>query len=563
MSASTSTTDSTVYATRRAPQQLDADFAAMNVNSGTGVQSNYLQTGIHNTQYNAQTQTFYNTTQPPSDEENIAECQSALLTIRPEDHRATIINTKGERVAGTCEWIRNNAEYQSLLRGETRLLCIQGGPGKGKTMLSIFLTQELERTGKVIYFFCQADDEARRSATYVLRSLIWQFTVQQPATARHLTQYLYPSDQKQAVLTSKESLWSIFVKITDDPLLTRSFCLLDGLDECDDESQRWLAMKFTDLCKAHEKMPEGSCMRIMIISRPEILALRASKRVILDPDHNNQISHDIGAFVKSKVQDLSKQLENLADDTRAEFEATMQNELLTRAERTFLWVGFATIELLKKRTRTQMEDTIQELPVGLTAMYDRMLLQIDSLYRDTCSKILHWVAFATRPLHIDEVEAVLYPESPGLVSTQQNTLDHLTICGAFITISKDMVSLVHESARDYFALARDPHNVALECFHLQPSLVHLEMATTCLLYVEQMYRLHTSQANLDQKNTDSTRSQHATSNTWHQILTEYAICHWPEHARLSGDSFERLQIAVPLFFARNSFAKGLVVWNVP
>jgi hypothetical protein len=105
------------------------------------------------------------------------------------------------------------------------------------------------------------------------------------------------------------------VKITDDPLLTRSFCLLDGLDECDDESQRWLAMKFTDLCKAHEKMPEGSCMRIMIISRPEILALRASKRVILDPDHNNQISHDIGAFVKSKVQDLSKQLENLADDT--------------------------------------------------------------------------------------------------------------------------------------------------------------------------------------------------------------------------------------------------------
>jgi hypothetical protein len=74
MSANTSATDSTVYATRRAPQQLDADFAAMNVNSGTGVQSNYLQTGIHNTQYNAQTQTFYNTTQPPSDEEKIAEC---------------------------------------------------------------------------------------------------------------------------------------------------------------------------------------------------------------------------------------------------------------------------------------------------------------------------------------------------------------------------------------------------------------------------------------------------------------------------------------------------------
>ena len=95
MSASTSDTDNIVYATERAPRCLDADFVAMNVNSGSGVQSNYLQTGIHNAQYNAQTQTFYNTIQPPSDSEKVAECQRSLLTIRPEDHRAAIISTKG------------------------------------------------------------------------------------------------------------------------------------------------------------------------------------------------------------------------------------------------------------------------------------------------------------------------------------------------------------------------------------------------------------------------------------------------------------------------------------
>jgi predicted ATP-dependent serine protease len=226
-------TDNAVCALQRASKDLDANFTTMNINSGTGAQSNYLQTGTQNTQYNAQTQTFYNTTQPLPEKDKIAECQSALLTIRPEDHRAAIISTKGERVTGTCEWIQFDMKYQSLLGGETQLLWIQGGPGKGKTTLSIYLTQELQRTHKVIYFFCQADDETRRSATYILRSMIWQISVQEPAAARQLLHYLYPPEKKLDVLGSRETLWNIFVKMAEESKATRVFLLLDGLDECD------------------------------------------------------------------------------------------------------------------------------------------------------------------------------------------------------------------------------------------------------------------------------------------------------------------------------------------
>jgi hypothetical protein len=229
---------------------------------------------------------------------------------------------------------------------------------------------------------------------------------------------MYPPHQNQSVLTSKETLWSIFVKITEDSGFTGSFCLLDGLDECDDESQRWLAMKLTDLCKAHEEKPEVSCVRIMIVSRPGILALSASKRVVLDPDHSDKISHDIREFVRSKVQDLSNQLENLDNDARTRFEDKMQNELLTRAEGTFLWVGFAMMELLRMPTQTQMENAIQELPVGLAAMYDRMLLQIDFRHRATCAKILRWVSFAMRTLFIYELQEVIGSEPSGLLCTQ-------------------------------------------------------------------------------------------------------------------------------------------------
>ena len=87
-----------------------------------------------------------------------------------------MISAKGTKVAGTCEWITHDANYRAWLnsggdgdgdgdgnsKGDTRLLWISGGPGKGKTMLSVFLTEKLERhtdridNAKLVFFFCSA-----------------------------------------------------------------------------------------------------------------------------------------------------------------------------------------------------------------------------------------------------------------------------------------------------------------------------------------------------------------------------------------------------------------------
>ena len=97
---------------------------ARNMNLGPGQQYNHNQAGTRNTQYNAHTQIVHATTAPLAPEEKIKACQNALLTIRPEDHRAALITKNGDRVKGTCEWIRDDREYLSLLRGHTRLLWI-------------------------------------------------------------------------------------------------------------------------------------------------------------------------------------------------------------------------------------------------------------------------------------------------------------------------------------------------------------------------------------------------------------------------------------------------------
>ena len=75
---------------------------ARNLNLGPGQQYNHNQAGTGNTQYNAHTQILHVTAAPFTPEQKIKACQDALLTIRPEDHRAALISMKGDRVKGTC-----------------------------------------------------------------------------------------------------------------------------------------------------------------------------------------------------------------------------------------------------------------------------------------------------------------------------------------------------------------------------------------------------------------------------------------------------------------------------
>jgi hypothetical protein len=78
------------------------------------------------------------------------KCRNEIFLTDPEVHRAWLISTKGQRVKGTCEWIRADETYRSWRNDEAQVLWIRGGPGKGKTMLSIFLSQELEEAGQTI-----------------------------------------------------------------------------------------------------------------------------------------------------------------------------------------------------------------------------------------------------------------------------------------------------------------------------------------------------------------------------------------------------------------------------
>jgi hypothetical protein len=146
--------------------------------------------------------------------------RNALFLTDPYVDRESVISAKGTRESGTYEWIAQDAKYCAWLNSDgegsnndnTRLLWISGGPGKGKTMLSLFLTEELERhtasipNAKLAFFFCSAQDEKRSTAVVVLRGLVHQIITTRPQLVNYTLNHFRAPKQTQQTLSSLETL---------------------------------------------------------------------------------------------------------------------------------------------------------------------------------------------------------------------------------------------------------------------------------------------------------------------------------------------------------------------
>ena len=94
----------------------------------------------------------------------------------------------------------------------THLLWISRGLGKGETMLSVYLTEELERhtasidSAGLAFFFCSASDEKRNTAVAVLRGLVYQLITKRPQLIKHVLPYFETPERIQQTLSSLETL---------------------------------------------------------------------------------------------------------------------------------------------------------------------------------------------------------------------------------------------------------------------------------------------------------------------------------------------------------------------
>ena len=334
------------------------------------------------------------------------ECLQSLFLTDPRYDLAGIQRSKGKRVEGTCEWVLLREEYTTWLVGDSpRILRLVGAPGIGKTMISSYLVEELEKRAKVTsdmtfaYYFCDNKDDKRNTAIAIIRGLLLQLFRQRPLLFKHIQEDY--NQMKDRVFDNFDALWQILQKTLADPNLCQIYFLIDALDECD-RSPRGFRQEFLTSLADLFSTQQGSRtidVKLLMTHRPESdISDELNLLGELVRIDSGGINVDISNYIQIRVNELLVKKNYPQNLTQY-----IQDVLSKKAEGTFLWVSLVLHELSKITVISKVRRILESLPSGLHEVYTRILYNIPEEDMENARYILQWVVTARRPLTIDEL----------------------------------------------------------------------------------------------------------------------------------------------------------------
>ncbi|KAE8138960.1 hypothetical protein BDV38DRAFT_281520 [Aspergillus pseudotamarii] len=453
-----------------------------------------------------------------------------LQSTKVEDDRSMLLAIKGTRARGTCEWLTQDARYMTWLDSQrSELLWVSGGPGKGKTMLAIYLTQVLEdhvpSEGRILlYYFCDNGDENRKSPIAILKSLLYQLLSNRPHLL-HLVSTDLQGDSKLYSHMTLPYLWSTFVALLRSPDLSMVVCVVDGLDECEESLIKPFLGYLREFFTGQEEEGLTASFKLLLLSRESDNIKRGLGRVprvdLESAEFSMQVANDVDKYISSMLQEP-----NVSGGLSLAQRERIRKTLRDGAEGTFLWVGFMP-DILRGMDNEEIEDGLQEIPKGLDEIYQRILHQIPAPQKELVCLILHWVVLAQRPLTMEELEAAIRTDDKYKGLNGNAIIRQVKSCRPLLKIEHQVIHLVHQSAKEYLL---SPDEVSMTYFGGKAR--HSILALSCLKYLETNYvRL---------------------SGLQEDTFLDYASTYWPVHMKNAGDDDAKLCEQSTKFFQESN-----------
>jgi hypothetical protein len=198
----------------------------------------------------------------------------------------------------------------------------------------------------------------------------------------------------------------------------------------------------------------------------------------------------------------------------------------------FRWV-YCQLETLRRSAQRNLRGILEKLPKTLDETYERVLKDINEDNREHARRLLHCLAFAIRPLRVEELAEILtfdFDDVEGSIPkfhADWQWKDHeeavLSTCSSLITVLDNrnwrgdvsrVVQFSHFSVKEFLIsdrLASSTPDVSR--YHILPGHAHTTLAQACLGFL-----LHLDDG-LDRKT------------AFGLPLTEYATRHWVAHAQ--------------------------------
>ncbi|KAF7940040.1 uncharacterized protein EAE98_000167 [Botrytis deweyae] len=309
----------------------------------------------------------------------------------------------------TFEWIFCDPEiehkpwsnFSEWLKNENGIYWIHGKPGCGKSTLMRFIVDD-SRSRRYAetwahntpletpsFFFWNSGDEAQRSQSGLLRSLLYEIL------EKHCTLIpeVFPKEWKTAFENTLHNVpilatnWSLpalkksFRKLVEETSEKLSFCFfIDGLDEY--EGDYWeIAEYFIELC-------ESKHAKFCLSSRPEIAFLDIF-RCMPQLKLHDLTESDITNYVRDRLEN-NLQMRILMKNTPSDASALI-TEVVGDGDGVFLWVRLVVNSLLnglrKRDDISTLRARLRETPKEIDDLYDRILSSIDRIHMIEASKI--------------------------------------------------------------------------------------------------------------------------------------------------------------------------------
>lgn len=345
---------------------------------------------------------------------------------------------------GTCQWILSEPTFKLWLEdtSSSRILWLNSPPASGKSILSAYIINHLRESSRDCqYFFFKFGDCTKRSPAALLKSIGLQMARYIPAFGREMAKL----SREGVTLEKKDArfIWQkIFISVLSRLVLRKPlYWMIDALDES--ESPKILLELLQSLSTFRTPI------RVFIISRKiESLSLafeRLSISIsvdIIQKDSQENTASDIRMYVEHELKYMR--------GTEA-LKLQVMESILERADGNFLWVHLVLEEILSCHTQQAIEQTLDEIPAGMSALYQRMELAVANNLKEAnrilARTLLVWIVCAYRPLTLKELSQALTPEFPEFLDLKRTILD---VCGQFVVVDHSShVVMVHKTARDY------------------------------------------------------------------------------------------------------------------
>ncbi|KAF3073748.1 hypothetical protein CFAM422_003956 [Trichoderma lentiforme] len=430
---------------------------------------------------------------------------SDLATTSGDYERYKNINP--ERVPGTCMWFLTDERFLTWRDKKSGdLLWVSAGPGCGKSVLSKALIDERHLSPDttvtissstitvsesiICYFFFKDGGEGKMDSAQALCAILHQLFIHTPQLMAHAL----ASHKKysQDLMRRTDELWRIFLDCVDSsPVPT--ICLLDALDECEEEGRTSLTKKLCDLyLNTNSSTPPR--LRFLITSRPYETFKMSFDRLTASPaylhfdgdDKSGQIGQEINLVIDVRVDYITSSF-------TTEDRNKISQRLKDMESRTYLWLHL-TLEIIERNMsaysrRLDMEEFLSKLPSTVSDAYEKILSR--SQDDKKVEALLQIVLAAERPLTLDEANYALTLALRDEFSSHEELQENLwpqdrfkttpgNLCGLFISIHDSKLYLIHQTARE-FLLDTNPSGAWRGRLNLSRS--HGILAKACMSYL--------------------------------------------------------------------------------